>query len=106
MWRKQMVYREKKREIAFRQKLIAKVNEAQKFDANKYVEDYLEDMKYELVPQTYKGKRFPKFLMKEVLEQEKEKKERLHKNNTNLLTGKPLTLKNESVASFLERHSK
>ena len=46
--------REKKREVEFRQKMIAKVNEAKKFDAEKYVDEYLEDMKYKLVPKTYK----------------------------------------------------
>ena len=42
----------------------AKVHEAQKFDPEKFVNDYLEDMKYELVPKTYKGKRLPRFMIK------------------------------------------
>merc|ERR1712083_672948 len=57
LWRKKYAAREKKREVEFRQKMIAKVNEAKKFDAEKYVDEYLEDMKYRLVPKTYKGKR-------------------------------------------------
>ena len=64
MYRKGYLDREKKRETAFRQKMIAKVNEANTFDAKKYVEDYLEDAKYELVPKTYEGKRLPQWLIK------------------------------------------
>jgi len=44
-----------------------KVNEAEKFDARKYMDEYLEDCKYELVPKTIKGQRLPKFLIKVVL---------------------------------------
>ena len=54
--------REKKREVEFRQKMIAKVNEAKKFDAEKYVDEYLEDMKYKLVPKTYKVNMVVEFL--------------------------------------------
>ena len=64
MYRKGYLDREKKRETAFRQRMIAKVNEANTFDAKKYVEDYLEDAKYELVPKTYEGKRLPQWLIK------------------------------------------
>ena len=64
MYRQGYLDREKKRETAFRQRMIAKVNEANTFDAKKYVEDYLEDAKYELVPKTYEGKRLPQWLIK------------------------------------------
>ena len=45
LWRKKLAMKEKKREIEFRQRMIAKVNEANKFDPIKYVDDYLEDLK-------------------------------------------------------------
>ena len=64
MYRKGYLQREKQREIEFRQKMIVKVNEANKFDANKYVNDYLEDANYELIPKTYEGKRLPQWLIK------------------------------------------
>ena len=64
MYRKGYLDREKKRETAFRQRMIAKVNEANTFDAKKYIDDYLEDAKYELVPKTYEGKRLPQWLIK------------------------------------------
>ena len=48
--------------LQFRQKMIAKVNEAKKFDAEKYVDEYLEDMKYRLVPKTYKVNMVVEFL--------------------------------------------
>ena len=64
MYRKKFVSKEKAREIEFRSRLIAKVNEAKKFDAAKYVDDYLEDCRYQLVPKTYQGKRLPQWLIK------------------------------------------
>ena len=45
IWRKRYAFKEKKREVEFRQRLIAKVHEAEKFDAEKFVDDYLEDNK-------------------------------------------------------------
>ena len=64
IWRKKYAFRERRREVEFRQRMKAKVHEAQKFDPEKFVNDYLEDMKYELVPKTYKGKRLPRFMIK------------------------------------------
>ena len=64
MYRKGYLQKEKQREIEFRQKMIVKVNEANRFDANKYVDDYLEDANYELIPKTYEGKRLPQWLIK------------------------------------------
>ncbi len=58
------VQREKRRELEFRGRLQAKVNEAKKFDARKYVSDYLEDVDYKLIPKTYKGSRHPQFFIK------------------------------------------
>jgi hypothetical protein len=46
---------------------MAKVNEAKKFDAQNYVDEYLDDVKYELIPKTYKGKRLPLWFIKVLL---------------------------------------
>jgi len=97
--------REKKREVEFRQKMIAKVNEAKKFDAEKYVDEYLENMKYKLVPKTYKGRRLPQFLIEELLEKDAKKVEREKMNQTNLITGEPLIRDGETVSQFLDRVS-
>lgn len=95
--------KERKREIEFRQRMIAKVNEANKFDPEKYVDEYLEDMKYELIPKTYKGRRLPQWLIKQILEEDEQKEERVRKNNTNMLTGEPLIRSGETVTEFIER---
>lgn len=105
-WRKWFAAKVKKSEVEFRQQMIAKVNEANKFDPNKYVDDYLEDMKYELIPKTYKGRRLPQWLIKEILEEDEKKAERIRLNHTNLLTGEPLIHPNESVQSFIQRTNK
>jgi len=103
IWRKKYAFRERRREVEFRQRMKAKVHEAQKFDPEKFVNDYLEDMKYELVPKTYKGKRLPRFMIKQLLEEDEHKAERKRLNETNLLTGEQLLRPNESVQEFIKR---
>lgn len=105
IWRKKYAFNEKRREIEFRHRLIAKVHEAQKFDPEKFVDDYLEDMKYELVAKTWKGKRLPKFLIKELHEKELKMEERIKLNQTNMLTGETLVKENETVEDFIKRNN-
>lgn len=105
LWRKKFVSREKQREMEFRSRLIHKVNEAKKFDAVKYVQEYIEDYHHELTPKTFKGRRHPKFFIKELMEQEKADMDRQHKDNTNLMTGQELIKNGETVEEFVKRHS-
>ena len=46
---------EKNKELEFRGRLAVKVADARKFDAEKYVNDYLSDYHEPLIPKTYKG---------------------------------------------------
>ena len=46
---------EKNKELEFRGRLAMKVADARKFDAEKYVNDYLSDYHEPLIPKTYKG---------------------------------------------------
>ena len=46
---------EKNKELEFRGRLAIKVAEARKFDAEKYLNDYLSDYHEPLIPKTYKG---------------------------------------------------
>ena len=46
---------EKNKELEFRGRLSVKVADARKFDAEKYVEDYLNDYHTPLIPKTYEG---------------------------------------------------
>ena len=46
---------EKNKELEFRGRLAVKVADARKFDAEKYVDDYLTDFHTPLIPKTYKG---------------------------------------------------
>merc|ERR1712209_172669 len=76
---------EKQKELEFRGRLSVKVADARKFDAEKYVEDYLNDYHTPLIPKTYEGKRLPEWLIKELLEQD-----RLHAKEEKL-KGKEVT---------------
>ena len=106
LWRKKYAAKEKQRELEFRQRMIAKVNEANRFEPEEFVDNYLEDMNTELIPKTYKGRRLPQWLIKQLMIEDEQKVQRKRDNNTNLLTGEPLILPNESVSLFLERMEK
>lgn len=106
VWKKKFFNREKRREIEFRQKLIDKVNAAEKFNAEAYVDDYLEDLKYELIPKTYKHRKKPVWLIKELLERDTMVEGRKRANNTDMLTGEPLIKNGETVEEFVGRYWK
>merc|ERR1719341_2706806 len=84
-------------------RLAMKVAEARKFDAEKYLNDYLSDYHEPLIPKTYKGKRLPEWLIKDLLE-----KEKIHKKET-FLQGKEVTraekiiVPGETVEDFIAR---
>merc|ERR1712111_210108 len=75
-FRRDRVMREKKRELEFRAILAAKVAAARKFSAEKYVNDYLEDFHKELLPKTYQGHRLPEWLIRELMEKDRENRRR------------------------------
>jgi len=94
---------EKNKELEFRGRLAIKVAEARKFDAEKYLNDYLSDYHEPLIPKTYKGKRLPEWLIKDLLE-----KEKIHKKEE-FLQGKEVTraekiiVPGETVEDFIAR---
>merc|ERR1712150_138953 len=108
-WRKQYLYKEKKKEIEFRVRMRAKIHEAQQFDPVKFRDDYLEDFKYQLIPKTYKGQRLPQFRILENLEADRKKKLMTEKNQIDMFNGEPIIReidgKKESVKQFIERNS-
>jgi len=106
VWKKKFFSREKKREIAFRHKLIDKVRTAEKFDPEAYIDNYLEDSKFEFTPKTYFRKAKPKFLIEQLLERDRQVEKRKHANNTHMLTNEPLIRKGETVEEFVERNWK
>jgi hypothetical protein len=106
VWKKKFFNREKRREIEFRQKLIDNINAAEKFNAEAYVDDYLEDLKYELIPKTYKHRKKPVWLIKELLERDTMVEGRKRANNTDMLTGEPLIKNGETVEEFVGRYWK
>jgi len=95
--------REKKKEYEFRGKLSGKVADARKFSAEKYVEDYLNDYHTPLLPKTYKGKRLPEWLIKELLEQDKQNAKEEALLGKEYTTEKEIVKPNESVKEFIAR---
>ena len=95
--------REKKKEYDFRGRLASKVSDARKFSAENYVEDYLNDYHTPLLPKTYKGKRLPEWLIKELLEQDKENTKENAMAGKEFTTGQEIVKPGETVKDFIAR---
>jgi hypothetical protein len=66
-WAKVRQRRELRKEKAFQAELIAQIKGAEKFDAEKYVAERLQEAHKVPLPRTWKGKRLPFFIIKEKL---------------------------------------
>jgi len=102
-FRANYVKREKKKELAFRYMLMDKIAVARKFDAEKYVSEYLTDYHTPLLPKTYKGARKPAWLIKELLEQEVLDCEQAAMEGKSLTTKETLVRPGETVQQFIKR---
>jgi len=97
------VRREKKKELAFRYKLMEKISEARKFDVEKYVAEYLKDYHTPLLPLTYKGKRLPEWLIKELIEQDIQNEQDKKMEGKSFTTKEQLIQPGETVEQFTKR---
>jgi hypothetical protein len=104
-FRRVEVQKTKRKECAFRVTLMEKVSVAKKFDAQKYVADYLDDLHKPLIPRTFKGKNLPEFLIKELMEKEELEKQRVAAEKQDIITKEPLVLPGETVEQFVHRVS-
>ena len=95
--------KEKRKEYEFRGRLATKVSDARKFSAEKYVEDYLNDYHTPLLPKTYKGKRLPGWLIKELLEQDKEHEKEVGLMGKEYTRGVQIVKPEETVKEFIAR---
>lgn len=66
-WAKVRQRREMRKEKAFQAVLIAQIKEAEKFSAEKYVEDKIKRATEVPIPRFWKGRRLPQFIIKEKL---------------------------------------
>ena len=64
------------RENAFQAELIAKIKEAEMFDAKSYVNEKLTLLQKEFIPRSYKGEILPQSMIKHFLEEKEAAKER------------------------------
>jgi len=97
------VARRKRREIDFRGRLAGKINEARKFNAEEFVKAYLEDFNTPLIPGTYKGKRLPKWLIVELMEQDIQKEKDRQMEGKFYTTKEMIVKPNETVEQFIQR---
>jgi len=102
-FRADRVVREKKKELEFRAILAAKVAAARKFSAEKYVNDYLEDFHKELLPKTYQGHRLPEWLIKELMEKDREDAKEKAMQGKEVTTGEKIVKGGETVDQFIKR---
>lgn len=73
-WAKIRQRRNQKKEKEFQAILIAKVKEAQAFDAKEYVKEKLNIINKERIPRTYRGEILPTEMIKQFLEEKKARK--------------------------------
>lgn len=70
--------REFRKEKAFQGELLAQIKEAEKFSAEEYVEEKIKKATDVPLPRYWKGKRLPAFIIKDLVEEERLKKQRAH----------------------------
>merc|ERR1719342_1364414 len=95
--------REKAKEYEFRGKLAAKVNEARLFSAEQYVDEYLTDYNTPLLPKTYQGKRLPAWLIKELMEEDRQFEKEKTMMGKDFTTEETIVKPNETVEEFISR---
>lgn len=74
VWAKVRQRREYRKEKLFQATQMAKVRHFETFNAVNYVNDMLKNTKEKPLPRTWKGKRLPAFLIKELMEKEEMKR--------------------------------
>ena len=83
--------------------IFFQVSAAKKFSAEKYVEDYLTDYNTPLIPKTYQGKRLPEWLIKELMEQDRQFDKEQKLEGKELTTGRAIVKPGETVQEFIAR---
>lgn len=83
VWAKLRQNRNKQKIKKFTMEMIAKIKEAQAFDAEKYVKEKLSILNKEILPRTYMGEILPPEMIKQFLEERKAKAE-AHRNKPRL----------------------
>lgn len=69
--------REFRKEKAFQAELLGQLKEAEKFSAEEYVETKIKQATDVPLPRYWKGKRLPAFIIKELIEKDQLKKQRI-----------------------------
>lgn len=75
VWAKIRLKRNQKKEKLFQAELIAKIKEAETFDAKEYVNEKLKILNKERLPRTYRGEILPLEMIKQFLEEKRARKE-------------------------------
>ena len=80
-----------------------RVRAAKQFDAEAYMGAYLAGLHEKKIPQTFKGKRHPTWLVEELMEKEKLDERRKREEGLDMLTREPLVRVGETVEEFVKR---
>jgi len=80
-WLKIIQRREYKKEKEFQATQMARVREAEAFDAEAYVADFLRQTKEKPIPKFYKGKRLPKEIIYDLQEKDRQKRLKVEQAN-------------------------
>jgi len=97
------VARTKRKELVFRQRLAAKVEEARRFNVEEYISNYLQDFHTPLTPGTHKGKRLPQWLILELLEEDKQQEKERKMEGKMYTTKEDIVKPGETVDQFIQR---
>jgi hypothetical protein len=73
VWGRAKQRREWKKERRFLNTLMYKIKEAQKFSAEDYVNNLIKVSVENAIPKTYKGKKLPQWLVKELMDKDRQK---------------------------------
>lgn len=76
-WAKRRQRREFRKEKLFQGEMVAQIKEAEKFSAEEYVEEKIKKATDVPLPRYWKGKRLPAFIIKELIEEDRLKKQRI-----------------------------
>lgn len=102
-FRTDYIKREKTKELIFRARLASKVTAARKFSAEEFVTSYLTEYHKELLPLTYQGKKLPDWLIKELIEKDREDAKEAALAGKDVTTEETIVKPGETVQQFIQR---
>lgn len=102
-YRRRRYNRKRNWEIGIRSEMGTKIQAAKRFNAEEYIESYLEDMRKPLIPLTYKGRRKYVWEVKTLMQKDELNKIVKENEELDIITKEPLVLPGETVEQYVKR---